>query len=256
MNLATNPLNGAAGDCKQDHCRECKSGFCVDGYCCNAACTGSCQACDVDPDQNGMDSRGSCVSLPTSAPQPQTNTAPQPIPPRSECTTPTCTPASQSYLGSTAVFAECAMGGTCNSPSSNSCFPYTICNGTSCATSCTKDSDCAATNPTTGSGAYYCDSAGQCASVLTAPGASCGASPCYGGGTNCRVCGRLDLHRQRRGRRLLLQQHDLRRLRLRPQRQLLRPPVPEQRRLCRRPLLPRREHALPVALTSPRRTMG
>ena len=44
-NLAT---GATGGHCKVAGCRECATATqCVDGYCCNAACGGSCQACDV-----------------------------------------------------------------------------------------------------------------------------------------------------------------------------------------------------------------
>ncbi len=206
MNLVTNPINGNAGDCKQDKCRECKSGNCVDGYCCDTSCTGQCVACDV------ANVEGQCSSLPTEAPH--TTSAPQPVPPRSSCpgsnpacgpgacegTTstcnfwpsgpcnPTCTPAAMSYLGATAFNQFCNSGACSGQAFSADCYPYTICSGQTCATSCTKDSDCAA-NPSTGGPGYYCNTAGKCVTELTAAGAPCGATPCFGGGTACRVCG-------------------------------------------------------------------
>src|SRR6185436_3788350 len=104
------PLGAACADPA-----DCTSGFCAQGVCCNAACTASCQACNL------MASLGTCTSVPPGGADP----------------TGTC-----KDMGAT----MCGTDGTCNG--SGGCRKYaagTICKAASCPAGMnmrTQDSTC------------------------------------------------------------------------------------------------------------------
>jgi hypothetical protein len=134
-------------------CNECASGQCVDGFCCNAACGGTCQACDL-PGQLGTCSTvtggaphgarppcrgsGTCTGLcdGKSATACSDSTA--------ECAAAQCDPANNFTLDQP---VECAAA-ACPSPApTTSCAPFACAHG-ACLTRCAADADCASTTPT------------------------------------------------------------------------------------------------------------
>lgn len=145
-----------------DSAGSCLSGYCVDGVCCDTACTAQCEACDVA----GVNGR----CLPVDGPPHGTRTACAAgsgdvcaalacdgLADRTKCTafkngpTVACGAAkceNDSFIGPGA----CSGKGECTRPLPSRCTPY-ACAETGCRTSCTNDSECAAT--------FFCD-AGVC----------------------------------------------------------------------------------------------
>jgi hypothetical protein len=186
--------------CQQgQHCNvqtDCASGlFCVDGVCCNAACTGTCQACSAAKKGQGVD--GVCGAvIAGSDPHNQCPAAAATTcankggcdgagkcarwPDGTACTTPTCANTTTQDNPKTCV------GGVCTNPAvgMQGCAPYAcLTTNGACATSCGQtpytDTACAA--------GYYCDGVGMgtCQKKLTTGGAcnnndQCMSTSCIG----------------------------------------------------------------------------
>ena len=175
---------------------ECGSGFCVDHVCCQTLCSGACVACNVPgsegactPVAAGEDPADECAMEPASTcgrdgtcdgagacQRYKTGTECQP----GSCAGSIETPA-----------ATCDATGSCRSATARACAGGAVCQGTSCATSCTLDSACQ-----TG---FFCDTGvcrakraagvacsavAQCASGYCVDGVCCG-TPCT---ELCSVC--------------------------------------------------------------------
>jgi hypothetical protein len=163
---------------------ECASGACVDHVCCSTACDGACHACNVpgaegtctpiaageDPaDECAMEAASTCGRDGTcdgagACRRYGVGTECQP----GSCTGSTETPAS-----------TCDVMGVCRSATARACAGGAVCQGASCATSCTADANCQ-----TG---FFCDG-GVCRAKRSA-GATCtGKSECASGYCVDRVC--------------------------------------------------------------------
>ena len=161
---------------------QCLSGFCADGVCCNTACSGACDACNINagtctarsagsdgaPSCNGYVCDGQNVTCPSTCPASGDKT--QGCAPTHYCEGGSCllrraagqtcqmTTECQSGLfcadGVCCTSAcsgpcdRCGTGGTCNpapaqAPGAPTCFPY-LCDGSGagCPTTCAGDSDC------------------------------------------------------------------------------------------------------------------
>ena len=141
---------------------DCESEVCVDGVCCNEACASNCRACSAAAKHQGTD--GTC-GLVADGFDPRDVCAQDPQGASScaldglcdgaglcrnyvngtECQGPNCS-------GGTLTLHECNGSGLCLSTQS-SCTPYTCANASSCRTSCTVNTDCAA--------GHFCDG-GSC----------------------------------------------------------------------------------------------
>lgn len=121
---------------------QCANGNCVDGICCDTACDQACEEC----------STGTCsdrVGSPLPGRTPCTGTGPC----GGTCTGtgPTCTLPGNSVscgeascVGGYAVAPSTCDGvGGCAPPTGSVCANDLLCNGTTCATTCTGDGDCA-----------------------------------------------------------------------------------------------------------------
>lgn len=156
---------------------QCQSGHCVDGFCCDAACTGTCDACSAAKKGQGLD--GSCGPI-ASGSDPDDECAAEPA---SSCgKTGVCNgqSACQLYMsGTTCALVSCSGGvlqnadtcdgaGVCVDGGSMSCGAYQ-CDpaGAACLSGCAADSDCAAGS--------YCGAASQCVGK-NVDGAACSAS--------------------------------------------------------------------------------
>ncbi len=182
----------AMNDCTAIPCTdpsECSSGFCVDGVCCDTECTGQCEACNIDPgtctqvtgdpvgSRDACDGTGICAGSCGSS--------------RTECDYPTSVCSAQSCTGSTLSHVSmCDGAGTCPDPSTESCAPY-ACNGTSCRTVCSGDSDCSAGNYcnagvclSTKPKGYMCSATTECTSGYCVDGYCCDMA-CNG---QCEAC--------------------------------------------------------------------
>jgi len=181
---------------------QCKSGNCVDGVCCDTGCTGTCNACSAAKKGSGTD--GTCAAIAADTD------------PDNECTMDVAYPnscgadgacngmsACRAYAktGTVCGVTTCAEGkvngricngtGTCDT-ASTACSPY-ACGATSCKTTCTADSDCAADAFCTTTGACTpkrsngetCAVSRECSSGTCADGFCCNAA-CTG---QCESCG-------------------------------------------------------------------
>jgi hypothetical protein len=166
---------------------ECQSGFCVDGVCCNNACTAFCAACSAA--KKGAPPDGTCGNIAPGAD------------PDDECTAQgasTClqdgfcngSGACQVYANGTVCVAPSCSGsilnkadlcngyGSCVDSGTQDCTPY-ACSGNACLTTCSNDSQCAAT--------AYC--AGSTCTTKKGPGVSCGGTQqCQSGFCVDAVC--------------------------------------------------------------------
>ncbi|MFI5297189.1 MAG: hypothetical protein ACHREM_03755, partial [Polyangiales bacterium] len=153
---------------------DCQSGFCVDGFCCNSACTGQCQACDLNPGTCapiGGTPHGVRAACPNTGATVCGQTAcdgtiiascaKYPNGSSVACAGPTCA------NGVLTAGSNCDGSGNCVATASSSCSPY-VCNtgGTACTATCASDSQCAAN--------YYCGTGGVCTKQLT-NGTACSA---------------------------------------------------------------------------------
>jgi hypothetical protein len=149
---------------------QCASGHCADGVCCNVACTGSCEACDVEG------TRGTCT--PVSGTPHMGHPACPAADPSNACSALSCDGIDRNNCARRAgsevtcreascaaevatLSATCDGSGACPAAITQSCQPY-ACGDVKCKTSCTADSDCKS--------GFVCDvKAGACTG-----GASCG----------------------------------------------------------------------------------
>jgi Cellulose binding domain len=174
---------------------KCGSGICVDGVCCNTSCDGACLTCAASgsvgtcvPADIGTNPRNGCTdmgaaSCGTDGLCDGTGSC-ENYAAGVTCQQPGCT-------GSTLVFAgRCDGVGTCVTPASQSCAPWTCGSTGACKTTCSADADCTAGNfCVSGScglkppGAT-CGAGGDCKSGFCAQGACC-ATACTG---NCKSC--------------------------------------------------------------------
>ena len=174
---------------------KCGSGICVDGVCCNTACAGACLTCAASgsvgtcvPADVGTNPRKGCTdmgaaSCGTDGLCDGTGSC-ENYAAGVTCQQPGCT-------GSTLTFAgRCDGVGTCMTPASQSCAPWTCGSTGACKTICSADADCTAGNfCVSGScglkppGAT-CGAGGDCKSGICAQGACC-ATACAG---NCKSC--------------------------------------------------------------------
>jgi hypothetical protein len=139
--------NGAT--CTVDHA--CKSGFCVDGFCCDSACSGQCEACDIDKGE------GTCAPLagPPHGKRPACNAGSAADP----CSKAACDgvlrESCAGFVGSAVECspADCKDGveylragcdgkGACSKPIEKPCAPYG-CGATVCNSQCSGAADCA-----------------------------------------------------------------------------------------------------------------
>jgi hypothetical protein len=185
---------------------DCASKFCVDGVCCDAACTGTCMACNVSgkagscsPIPSGSDPKMQCTGMMSpnmGAPDPDAGVMFPDGGALSQMSTAcagTCNgsgacsfPDKTKSCGSAfcndsttvAGFFCDSMGGC--SVQENKCSTYS-CGSGACKTSCTKASDCLP--------AFYCDGATSTCKPKKDLGISCGGPSecttgyCYGDGT-------------------------------------------------------------------------
>jgi MYXO-CTERM domain-containing protein len=148
---------------------ECRSGFCVDGICCDAACSGQCEACDLE------ESPGVCLPV-TGSPHGQRLACAGTGVCRATCGG--VNPDSCTYPGAEVRCAEgiclegvqydpayCDRAGNCQEQDVWLCEPY-ACGVAECKTLCTTDRDCA--------GGFYCID-GACDTARSADGCGCGA---------------------------------------------------------------------------------
>jgi hypothetical protein len=195
------PPLGIAAACAQD--ADCNSLHCADGVCCDAACTGSCEACNLGT------LKGTCSPVAANQ-QPATLHPSCAVANASTCGQDgTCdgrgncklwgnaTPCgSASCNGGTNVFANastCDGAGHCVQGSTASCAPFT-CNGTAaCKTTCAAGTDCAGEpclNNSCGTVANgsKCTSGSQCTSTNCVDGYCCDGA-CAGACQACDVAG-------------------------------------------------------------------
>jgi hypothetical protein len=168
----------SSGACKSKQGQLCNAtaGRCIgttvcspDGYCCDKACTGSCEACDLQGFQ------GTCTNLAANA-APHSNhpacagsgTCAGSCGSAGVCIFPTVTCGSPSCSGTQYVDSGVCSGGNCGYPPAQTCNGNFVCAANACKTSCTADADCVSTS--------FCE-AGTC--HLKATAVSCGAN------TNC-----------------------------------------------------------------------
>ena len=158
---------------------QCKSGFCADGVCCDAACTGTCQACSAAAKGQGLDGACGPVAAGGDPHDSCASAAPSTCGNDGLCdgngacalfaSGTVCTPASCASAVETAE-AHCNGQGTCVAGAATPCDAAYGCAGTACATTCTDDSACAA--------GYHCVG-GSC--VLDASDAGAGGAGGVGG---------------------------------------------------------------------------
>lgn len=192
------PLLGIGERCTDSG--ECKEGHCVDGVCCDSACTGSCQACSAS--KRGTGSDGTCGYVKAGL-DPDGNCSDQGA---ASCGTDGACDgsggcrlyssstecAAQSCSGSTLTPARtCTGSGQCGLTSSSTCPGHLLCNGSSCRTSCSSSTHCAAgyiCKTSTGTcikkqaNGATCSSSGECTSGFCVDGYCCNTSctaTCY-----------------------------------------------------------------------------
>jgi len=150
----------------------CAAGFqCVDGFCCNSACTGQCEACDVEAGE------GTCVPI-SGEPHGDRVACPEAAS-DDPCAAATCDGEERTmcagFVGSSVscrdascedgvatLAATCDGKGSCAEDTPLPCAPY-ACDATKCKTSCASDADCEAGG--------HCDaSTNKCVAGLTCDG--------------------------------------------------------------------------------------
>jgi len=175
---------------------ECTTGFCADGVCCNAACTGSCQAC------NRAGSVGTCSPHPTGT-DPEVACGAYDCNGSGACLT-SCSGGACSgdckdsgYCGGTSCAAKKSNGASCASScecGSGNCVDGVCCN-TACTGVCvacnlpgllgTCSNRAAGTDPENGCGGYQCDGNGACATTCSGCPATACKSTNYCAGSAC-----------------------------------------------------------------------
>jgi len=172
---------------------ECASGSCADGVCCNTACTGQCAACNVTGKVGtcspvlgapvggraacSTTGAGTACAASCNGIDPSTCTFP---PSTTACGTDTCTAGKETRVGT------CNGAGVC-SGATKDCGAY-ACGPTTCRTTCTTATDCAAGNyckggacvPAEGLG-KPCKTASACTTGFCTDGVCCGVATCDAG---------------------------------------------------------------------------
>jgi len=149
---------------------QCESKVCVDGVCCSGACDGLCVACNVPgslgtcaPVSAGQDPGDECAQDPTSSCGRDGTCNGQGGCARykegTECAPGGCTGAEE-HAAST-----CNGAGACVAGKTMSCSPH-VCMNNSCASSCSKQTDCQA--------GFFCD--GTACRAKKTPGQACAAA--------------------------------------------------------------------------------
>jgi hypothetical protein len=162
---------------------ECASGFCVDSVCCDTLCNGGCQACSTakkgqgsdgtcGPIKNGTDPDSECAAQPpsTCGQNEQCNgaSACAKYATGTECAAGSCSGTNQTNA------SQCDGVGVCVVGSQTMCVAGYGCDGTKCATSCTKNSQCAP--------GYECDPVNQWCIQSMGTGGNGGAGGAATGG--------------------------------------------------------------------------
>jgi len=185
---------------------ECQSGFCAQGVCCNSVCTDACKACNLAA------TIGLCTSVSDGSPDPQGQckaTA------QSGCgTSGTCSGGSCAYVAkglpckaaacastsSVTPVSTCDGRGACTGSPDLSCGTF-ACSGSSCLSTCNRDSDCVTPNTCVknscglkASGAA-CTVGKECDSGICTEGVCCNSS-CSDASTgglcmSCKVSGKV-----------------------------------------------------------------
>jgi hypothetical protein len=163
---------------------ECQSGRCVDNVCCATACSDLCMACNIAgsegtcaPIAGGEDPADECAMQAASTCG-QDGTcdgagACRHYKAGSECQPGSC-------AGSTETPAStCDATGACKAAPARACVGGAVCQGTSCATSCTTNANCQ-----TG---FFCET-GACRAKRTAGATCAAASECASGYCVDKVC--------------------------------------------------------------------
>ena len=178
---------------------QCQSGLtCTDDVCCNQACTGQCQACDINP--------GVCTTVPSGAPHGDrpacssdgtlcggscngTVTTSCAYPgASSECIPATCT------AGTETLRSVCNASGACNTKKTAACTPFS-CGPTACFGNCIDNVQCEAgryclagnCEPKLENG-EACSSAAECSSTFCIDGVCCDGA-CGGQCEACNLAG-------------------------------------------------------------------
>lgn len=178
---------------------QCVSGLtCVDGVCCNSACSGQCQACDVNP--------GTCTTVPSGQPHGDrpacgsdgtlcagscngTVTTSCFYPGAStECIAASCAD------GVETLRSVCNAAGRCNPKQTADCSPFS-CGPTACFGNCSDNVQCEAGKYCLGGNCVpkldngdVCSNGSQCESDLCVDGVCCD-KPCQGQCEACNLAG-------------------------------------------------------------------
>jgi hypothetical protein len=177
---------------------ECGSGFCAQGICCATACTAACKSCAL------ATSMGLCRDVGTGAPDPSNTCvakgaatcatngmceagACQKFAQGTPCGSSSCPAGTTTYTpGST-----CDGAGTCVTPASTSCFPFS-CGASVCKASCSADADCEAPAVCTAGSCGLkslgatCAEGAECTSGICAQGVCC-RTACTGTCLSCAL---------------------------------------------------------------------
>jgi hypothetical protein len=178
---------GAAGSSCSDPAA-CASGFCVDGVCCQSACTGTCQACNLDGQRGvctpvkgapevghgaclgtGSVCAGSCDGVSSACHYPGAEL---------ECAPASCSNAIASGR------SICSGSGACLPGVMTSCAPFS-CDGAICAGGCGPGRPCQAGDYCSGGRCFpaqangaTCSGAEECVSGACVDGHCCGSASC------------------------------------------------------------------------------
>ena len=172
----------------------CASGLLADGVCCNTACTGICEACNVDTTTagtctavTGKGAHGSCAGA-TSADPCSATVCDGTV--RGSCAgfvgpTVPCRAGSCASSNATSA-ASCAGTGSCPAIESHSCGNY-ACAGTDCGAQCNADTDCSTGSRCDGT-AHTCSNGATCDgahTVVSPDGTQKDCSPMNCAGSTC-----------------------------------------------------------------------
>ena len=182
---------------------DCESNQCVDGVCCESSCEGPCRSCSLPG------SPGQCLNVAAGAQDPRLtckdggkascgtngvcdgNGACQKYPVGTVCGTEVCLAGAHTPAGT------CNQSGQCVAPPSLTCNPF-ICNGASCYSACSSDSQCVAGSFCVNSSCGLkplgaeCSLSKECQSGHCAQGTCCNAD-CTGACMACNLVASLGL---------------------------------------------------------------
>jgi hypothetical protein len=189
---------------------DCANGNCVDGVCCDTPCAGTCEACNL-PGLEGKCSpvKGAPVGARMACPATGTGSCASTCDgiTAATCTLPggstTCGAATCDASGKAVPAGRCDGAGGCTAASPVACGLF-LCVDGACKTSCTADTECAATarctggacvvpsldagTPTTAGSFLKCEQDGDCKSGHCADGVCCD-QPCKDKCSSCAVPG-------------------------------------------------------------------